>query len=164
MFTRSVALFALTLTVISLHAQQSGWQPSPGHTQIPIWPDGVPDASANTLAEADLTKAKDPLIAGKPLIHLGNVSVPTITLYKPASASIPAPAVVVFPGGGYNILAIDLEGTEVCTAFPTPALIPNLPPPFRMRNAPSALCVSTPPNGASIPSVSAYSDFQRAVI
>jgi acetyl esterase/lipase len=114
MFTRSVALFALTLTVISLHAQQSGWQPSPGHTQIPIWPDGVPDASANTLAEADLTKAKDPLIAGKPLIHLGNVSVPTITLYKPASASIPAPAVVVFPGGGYNILAIDLEGTEVC--------------------------------------------------
>src|SRR5208337_108244 len=24
------------------------------------------------------------------------------------------PAVVVFPGGGYNILAIDLEGTEVC--------------------------------------------------
>ena len=23
-------------------------------------------------------------------------------------------AVIVFPGGGYNVLAIDLEGTEVC--------------------------------------------------
>jgi acetyl esterase/lipase len=55
-----------------------------------------------------------PLIAGKPLLHLGNVSVPTVTLYKPAEQSGPAPAVVVFPGGGYQILAIDLEGTEVC--------------------------------------------------
>jgi acetyl esterase/lipase len=62
----------------------------------------------------DTTTAKDNLIAGKPLIRLGNVSVPTITYYAPKMASGPAPAVVVFPGGGYHILAIDLEGTEVC--------------------------------------------------
>ena len=27
-----------------LSAQTTGWQPSPGHTQIPIWPGGTPDA------------------------------------------------------------------------------------------------------------------------
>ncbi len=60
-----------------------------------------------------MTTAKDNLIAGKPLIRLGNVSNPTLTLYQPKGKSTGA-AVVVFPGGGYKILAIDLEGTEVC--------------------------------------------------
>jgi acetyl esterase/lipase len=60
-----------------------------------------------------MTTAKDNLIAGKPLIRLGNVSVPTLTVYSPARKNSGA-AVVVFPGGAYHILAIDLEGTEVC--------------------------------------------------
>jgi acetyl esterase/lipase len=41
------------------------------------------------------------------------VSAPTLTLYSPKGKNTGA-AVVVFPGGGYSILAIDLEGTEVC--------------------------------------------------
>lgn len=106
--------FAALLTASMSFAQPAAWQPAPGHTQIPIWPNGVPGPSANLPAEADTSNAKSELIAGKPLIRLGNVSVPTITLYKPAKAESPVPAVVVFPGGGYQILAIDLEGTEVC--------------------------------------------------
>jgi acetyl esterase/lipase len=92
---------------------QTAWQPSAGHTQIPIWPKGAPDAKPNPSAEADTTTAKDDLIAGKPLIRLGNVSNPTITLYQPTTKPTGA-AIVVFPGGGYHILAMDLEGTEVC--------------------------------------------------
>jgi len=62
-----------------------------------------------------MTTAKDNLIAGRPLVRLGNVSAPTLTLFKAKSgAGGPSPVVVVFPGGGYSILAIDLEGTEVC--------------------------------------------------
>jgi acetyl esterase/lipase len=53
------------------------------------------------------------LIASKPVVRLGNVTNPTITLYSPAGKPNGA-AVVVFPGGSYRILAIDLEGTEVC--------------------------------------------------
>jgi acetyl esterase/lipase len=60
-----------------------------------------------------MTTAKDNLIAGLPVVRLGNVSAPTLTLYTPKGSNTGA-AVVVFPGGGYNILAIDLEGTEVC--------------------------------------------------
>jgi len=83
------------------------------HLTLPVWPGIAPGAPANPLPEADTTTAKDNLIAGKPLVRLGNVSVPTLTLYKATSHNTGA-AVVVFPGGGYNILAIDLEGTEVC--------------------------------------------------
>jgi acetyl esterase/lipase len=36
-----------------------------------------------------------------------------MTLYPPRGRNTGA-AIVVFPGGGYQILAIDLEGTEVC--------------------------------------------------
>jgi acetyl esterase/lipase len=110
---------AFTLFVVSFSGQKAtaqtaaAWQPAPGHTQIPIWPKGAPGATPNLPAEADTTTSKDNLIAGKPLIRLGNVSNPTITLYQPTTKPTGA-AIVVFPGGGYHILAIDLEGTEVC--------------------------------------------------
>ena len=36
-----------------------------------------------------------------------------MTVYSPKGKNTGA-AVVVFPGGGFEVLAIDLEGTEVC--------------------------------------------------
>ncbi|HKQ39428.1 MAG TPA: alpha/beta hydrolase [Verrucomicrobiae bacterium] len=79
--------------------------------EIPLWPQGAPGEKGDLGPEKDMTKSSDGLIAGKPVIRLGNVSKPTITIYP---APKPGPAVVVFPGGGYTILAMDLEGTEVC--------------------------------------------------
>ena len=100
-------------------AQKPAWEPAPGHITLPLWPNGAPGAATNLPAEVDTTKPTDNLIAGKQLVRLGNVSSPTLTLYPPHPLGGPvppgpAPAVVVFPGGGYQILAIDLEGTEVC--------------------------------------------------
>jgi acetyl esterase/lipase len=105
------AALAISLSAV---AQPSGWPPAPGHLTLQVWPGIAPGASANPAAETDTTTAKDNLIGGKPLVRLGNVSVPTLTLYSPKSDKNTGVAVVVFPGGGYNILAIDLEGTEVC--------------------------------------------------
>jgi len=82
--------------------------------EIPLWPGTVPGEKGDIGLEQDTTKAKDNLIAGRPVIRLGNVGKPTMTIYRAASAPKLAPAVVVFPGGGYHILAMDLEGTEVC--------------------------------------------------
>jgi len=57
---------------------------------------------------------KDPLISdGKPWIQIDNVSQPTMTVYSPKRKNTGV-AVVVFPGGGYRVLAIDLQGTEIC--------------------------------------------------
>jgi acetyl esterase/lipase len=103
----------VAVTSLSLFAQKPAWEPAPGHTTLPLWPHGAPGAQPNPAPEVDTTTAKDNLIAGRPIIRLGNVSTPTITLYQPKGKNTGS-AVVVFPGGGYHILAIDLEGTEVC--------------------------------------------------
>jgi acetyl esterase/lipase len=96
-----------------LSAQTSMWQPSPGHIQVPIWLGAMPDAQLVTGPETSTTREKDHLVAGKPWVYVERVSRPTMTVYSPTGKNTGA-AVVVFPGGGYQILAIDLEGTEVC--------------------------------------------------
>jgi acetyl esterase/lipase len=95
-----------------LRAQTVEWQPSPGHTQIPIWPGIAPDAQSTSGPEQMGTEMKD-LVAGRPWVYVDNVSKPTMTVYPPTGKNTGV-AVVVFPGGGYEVLAIDLEGTEVC--------------------------------------------------
>ena len=97
----------------ALTAQTPGWQPSPGHTQVRIWPGAVPDAQRAAGPEVSKSSGKDELIGGKQVVEIDNVSRPTMTVYSPTGKNTGA-AVVVFPGGGYQILAIDLEGTEVC--------------------------------------------------
>lgn len=110
---RNVVLIGLVASSTVLLPAKPGWTPPADRRTINIWPGTAPGAPTNLPPEADTTTAKDNLIAGKPLIRLGNVSIPTLTVYKPTGYNTGA-AVVVFPGGGYNILAIDLEGTEVC--------------------------------------------------
>jgi acetyl esterase/lipase len=106
-------VFACMFASGGLSAQMPVWQPSPGHTQVPIWPGAVPDAQPVAGPEVATTRLKDHLVGGRPWTYISNVSRPTMTVYSPQGPNTGA-AVVVFPGGGYNILAIDLEGTEVC--------------------------------------------------
>ncbi len=56
-----------------------------------LWPDGAPGALGNE-----------------------EIDKPSITLYLPAAEKANGAAVVVCPGGGYHILVMDLEGTEIC--------------------------------------------------
>jgi acetyl esterase/lipase len=108
-------IFALCIVFAfgALRAQTPAWQPSPGHTQVPIWPGAAPDAQAVAGPEAAKSSGKDFLVAGRPAIGVSNVTRPTMTVYSPGGKNTGA-AVIVFPGGGYQVLAIDLEGTEVC--------------------------------------------------
>jgi acetyl esterase/lipase len=95
------------------NAQTPAWQPSAGHVQVPIWPGAAPDAQPVASPESETKTAKEPLVASRPWLYVGKVANPTMTVYSPKGNNTGA-AVVVFPGGGYWILAIDLEGTEVC--------------------------------------------------
>jgi acetyl esterase/lipase len=105
-----IVVFFVAFRVVNLYAQTNIWQPSPGHTQILIWPGGAPDMQpvpgpeyvANTLTPSS-----------KPLTWVCNVSQPTMTVYSPKGKNTGV-AMLVFPGGGYNALAMDLEGTEIC--------------------------------------------------
>ncbi|HEY1482951.1 MAG TPA: alpha/beta hydrolase, partial [Candidatus Acidoferrum sp.] len=107
----AILIFFIVIATGGLHAQTQGWQPSPGHTQLPIWPGAAPDAQP--VSGPEVTATAENVVAGKPWDYVVNVSRPTMTVYSPSGKNTGA-AVVVFPGGGYKILAIDLEGTEVC--------------------------------------------------
>src|SRR4029077_20103450 len=96
----------------ALSAQTHTWQPSPEHAQVPIWPGAASDAQPVPGPEVLEIDAKF-LIAGKPVAWVTNVTRPTMTVYSPEGKNTGV-AVVVFPGGGFEDLAIDLEGTEVC--------------------------------------------------
>jgi acetyl esterase/lipase len=112
--TRRFAIAALVflLSLAGSCVAQTVWQPSPGHVQVPIWPDVVPDAEPVKDAETS-GEASKRLVGGRPWIYVANVSRPTMTVYSPRGRNT-GTAVVVFPGGGYNVLAMDLEGTEAC--------------------------------------------------
>jgi acetyl esterase/lipase len=105
-----VAAVALGLLACRLSAQAPAWQPSSGHTQRPIWP---ATAAAGHVGPDSESYATGPDVAGRPWHYIQHVSRPTLTVYPPDSGNTGV-AVIVFPGGGYQILAIDLEGTEVC--------------------------------------------------
>ena len=110
MNTRIVcALVLLGMTLTSSHSFGAG--PS---KVIDLWPGIAPGEKGDIGEEKDTTKPTDQLIAGKRVIRLGNVSKPTISFYRPPPDQDTGAAVLVCPGGGYHILAMDLEGTEVC--------------------------------------------------
>src|SRR5215472_2103735 len=72
-------------------------------------PSKNPEGGAQRLPN---TRPND-LVAGRLWLVVENVSQPTITVFPPKGKNTGA-AAVVFPGGGYWLIAMDPEGTEVC--------------------------------------------------
>ncbi len=81
---------------------------------IPLWPGTAPGDPVTMPAEKDTTRENGELVSGRSVIRLGDVSVPTLTLYRAPKEKATGASVLVLPGGGYSILAMDLEGTEIC--------------------------------------------------
>lgn len=104
--------WAVGVALVLSNARADVWQPEAGHTQIPLWPGAIPDAQPVAGPE-EVKVTPNERIAGKPITLVSHVTQPTMTVYSPKGKNTGA-AVVVFPGGGYEILAIDLEGTEIC--------------------------------------------------
>ena len=90
------------------------WQPPPGVQQTPLWPGTAPDMDGAAIPPEYSETATNPdRFAGRPVTGVFNVSAPTMTVF-PAKGAGNGTAMLVFPGGGFQKLAIDLEGTEVC--------------------------------------------------
>ena len=76
-------------------------------TPIPLWKGLAPGETGDIPAETT--------VVGKGgIARTSNVSAPTITLYPAPADSRNGAAVLVCPGGGYNILASEHEGSAVC--------------------------------------------------
>ncbi len=92
--------------------QDRPWQPEPPVVQIPLWPETLKIAAPVTPGPEIFGKGKG-RVAGKDVTIVEHVSRPTMSIYRPTAPNTGA-AMVVFPGGGYRVLAMDLEGTEAC--------------------------------------------------
>lgn len=120
-------------------ARAAVWRPSPGHVQAPIWPGTPPD---------------QPSMPGPETAKQGgvtNVARPTMTLYAPRTQAT-GTAVVVIPGGGFQGLAMDLEGTEICDWLTSRGVacvllkyrVPSIPYVWRCDCRPHNRALSTP--------------------
>lgn len=81
---------------------------------LAVWPDKAPTWKAPTNPEFDTTTDNSNKIAGRRLMRLTNVSKPELHVFRPTITSSNT-TVLIAPGGGYSILAWDLEGTEIAT-------------------------------------------------
>ena len=97
-------ILCVALVAGILFAQKSGWQPSPGHTQVPIWPGAVPDAQFG--APPHTEKVPEPG-------EVDNVSIPTMTVYSPKGKNTGA-SVIVFPGGRGLLRTGNRSGRHGC--------------------------------------------------
>jgi hypothetical protein len=77
-------IFAVSgvFAVASLSAQMAVWQPSPGHTQAPIWPGRVPEPQPVAGPEFAETTAKPWMDTGGSATGVSNLSRPTMTIYS----------------------------------------------------------------------------------
>lgn len=108
-----LAFIASCAFAFAAFAQGPAWHPPDRRPTLNLWPIAAPGAPANPPPEIDTTTAHDNMVVGRNLVRLTNVSKPTLTYYEAQSPNS-GDAIVIFPGGAYRVLAIDLEGTEVC--------------------------------------------------
>lgn len=109
-------LFVLTFFVVS-HAGAENrvpvgvWVPPSGLVQVPLWPNGAPDLAAEVIVPESASEVKKK--SGRGYVAITNVTQPTMTVFPPKGHNSGV-AMLVFPGGGFHVLAIDIEGTEIC--------------------------------------------------
>ena len=81
------------------------------NTNVVLFPKGAHGEKLHLVEKDDTTGAK---VGGASVLRVSNVSEPTITIYQAPDEVASGAAMIVCPGGGYNLLAYDLEGTEIC--------------------------------------------------
>lgn len=137
------------------------WQPPGGLKQMLLWPGTPPDIAAGPLpAETTKTGTNPKRFAGLPVTGVYDVTVPTMTVF-PAKGKPTGAAMLVFPGGGFMQLAIDLEGTEACDWMTAKGIVCVLVK-YRVPNSDHHYdekcdCGVTPPH------LTALQDAQRAI-
>lgn len=98
-------LFLFLVGTMSLLSQEK---------EILLFPKGAPGENVKLKQVDDASGNK---VAGCPVLRVGNVSEPTLTFYPAPVENNSGVTIIVNPGGGYNILAYNLEGTEICKRF-----------------------------------------------
>ena len=89
------------------------WQPASGLSQLPIWPGSPPDGTLRPQPPESVDTYKEPPEIGHTSQAVLDIAIPTMTIVPPKGRNT-GTAVIVFPGGGFQKVFIDLEGFEIC--------------------------------------------------
>ncbi len=101
----------LVLASVALAAGLSLAQGAESRPELPIWPHGLPEGNKPIAA-----KQVEQLLQRQTEERITYVDRPTLIVYQPRENANGC-AVVICPGGGYNILAWKKEGTEIAEWF-----------------------------------------------
>ncbi len=89
------------------------WQAPEDGIQIPLWPDDVALRKPDTGDRPEATGNGTGLVAGRKWHWASYVTRPTMTVFRPKGGGN-GTGILVLPGGGFEVVATDLEGTEIC--------------------------------------------------
>ncbi len=95
---KNIYLLVLMLSALHIHAQD----------YLPLYADSVPNAIPGPDREKSETND---------ILRISKVSNPGLSVYLPPADIATGEAVIIFPGGGYSILAIQHEGYDVATSL-----------------------------------------------
>jgi acetyl esterase/lipase len=85
---------------------------------VKVWPGTPPGPAAKVNGpEIDRQKPTDRLVGGKSVMKIANIANAELHIYPAPEEKATGASCIICPGGGYNILAWDLEGTEVAEWF-----------------------------------------------
>ncbi|MBP9646161.1 MAG: alpha/beta hydrolase, partial [Pseudoxanthomonas sp.] len=91
-------------------------EPAPAQTpapqRLPLWPGAAPGSEGLQLQRREVERSTDPARPDRYADHIGQ---PSLTVYRPAHPD--GRAVLVIPGGGYQRVVLDKEGTALLPAF-----------------------------------------------
>ena len=93
---KRILILAFFMTLPTLKAQD---------TLIPLWPE-------NKIPNRILTNEEE-VHNVDGILRISQVQEPTIEVYLPSKSNATGKAMLIFPGGGYGILAYDWEGTDI---------------------------------------------------
>ncbi|QDV12535.1 Acetylxylan esterase precursor [Rosistilla oblonga] len=79
---------------------------------VRLWPQEAPGETSSVGPERQLPTR--PQEEPNPIIRLTDIATPILTFYPAPEPASTGTTVIVCPGGGYNILAYNHEGTEIC--------------------------------------------------
>ncbi|KTT68060.1 alpha/beta hydrolase [Sphingomonas sanguinis] len=106
-------VLAVPKVAIPKHEREGVWQPTDGGEQIPLWPASVPLAKPDSGDRREATGNGTGMVGGRLWHWASYVTRPTMTVYRPRGRKSRT-AMLVLPGGGFEVVATDLEGTEIC--------------------------------------------------
>ncbi|MDR2754751.1 MAG: alpha/beta hydrolase [Planctomycetaceae bacterium] len=102
-------LSCTAFTVIAEDVHYHGALTMKPATELKLWQGLAPGEKSGVVGEEKAEPGKETM----PIIRVQNVTEPTLTVYQPNPEKATETCILIFPGGGYNILAYNHEGTEI---------------------------------------------------